>query len=62
MLPVSNDKQKTFAEKVAVLREEFQRRKGSEPTSFTVFTPPRYDRHYFEGLAWLDNLAGDEAS
>jgi len=57
---LSTKKKKKFKEQMRALREKQKRR---EPKKFGLVNPvknPRYDKVYEEGIAWLDELAGQQ--
>jgi len=52
--PIESEREtkKRIAEKLA--------QKRAQQIARRVLPPPRYDNVFFEGLAWLDELAGKE--
>ncbi|HLM44604.1 MAG TPA: hypothetical protein VK458_12090, partial [Myxococcaceae bacterium] len=53
--------QKKRKEALRTLREQVQQklRQRSTPTLVAPPTPPSYDEEFFEGVRWLDSLAGE---
>ena len=59
---LSNKKKKQLKQRLRKLGEEYRNRRRKEAAFIKPDPPPRYDDVYFEGLAWLDSLAGPPLS
>lgn len=55
-------KKKKFGQDMATLRASYQKRKASTPLLINPVANPRYDEVYKQGVAWMDELAGDKFS
>lgn len=59
---LSKKKKKLLGQRLRKLGEEYKKRRRKEPALVNPAPSPRYDDVYFEGLAWLDSLAGPPLS
>lgn len=59
---LSNKEKKQLGQRLRKLGEEYKNRKRKEPAVVNPAPSPQYDDVYFEGLAWLDSLAGPPLS
>ena len=56
---LSNRKKKKFEQRMRELRARHKNRERKAPNLINPVKNPRYDDVYFEGIAWLDSLAGE---
>ncbi len=56
---MTTDKMKKFREKMLILRDEFQKRKGNRPNLVSPVDEPRYDDVFIEGIKCIENRVGD---
>ena len=59
---LSNKKKKLLKQRLRELGEKYKNRQRKEVALVNPVPSPRYDDVYFEGLAWLDSLAGPPLS
>lgn len=59
---LSNKKKKQLEQRLRKLGEEYRNRRRKEAALVNPAPSPLYDDVYFEGLAWLDSLAGPPLS
>ncbi len=59
---LSNKKKKEFGKRMRELRARYKNRQRKERKLINPVKNPRYDDVYYEGLAWLDSLAGEPFS
>ena len=59
---LSKKKKKQLKQRLRKLGEEYRNRRRKEAVLVNPAPSPRYDDVYFEGLAWLDSLAGPPLS
>ena len=59
---LSNKKKKKFKERMRELRERHKNRQKKNSKLINPVKTPRYDGVYYEGVAWLDSLAGPQFS
>lgn len=59
---LSNRKRKNFKQRMCELRERYKNRRRKDIRLINPVKNPRYDDVYFEGIAWLDSLAGEPFS
>ena len=59
---LSDEKKELLKQRLRKLGEEYRNRRRKEAAFIKPDPPPRYDDVYFEGLAWLDSLAGPPLS
>jgi hypothetical protein len=57
---LSEKKKKKLKERMQALREKYKSRKPKELELVQPVKNPRYDEIYEEGIAWLDDLAGQK--
>ena len=57
---LSNKKKKKFKERMRELRERHKNRQKKDNKLINPVKTPRYDDVYYEGVAWLDSLAGPQ--
>ena len=59
---LSIKKKRNFEKRMCELRERHKNRQRKEHKLINPVKNPRYDDVYFEGIAWLDSLAGEPFS
>ena len=59
---LSKKKKKQLEQRLRKLGEEYRNRRRKEVPLVNPAPSPLYDDVYFEGLAWLDSLAGPPLS
>ena len=59
---LSNKKKKLLEQRLRELRKKYKNRQRKETPLVNPAPSPQYDDVYFEGLAWLDSLAGPPLS
>lgn len=59
---LSNKKKKKFKERMHELQEKYKNRQQKDRELISPVKSPRYDDVYYEGVAWLDSLAGEQFS
>ena len=59
---LSNKKKKLLKQRLHELGKKYKNRRRKETAFVNPALSPRYDDVYFEGLAWLDSLAGPPLS
>lgn len=59
---LSNKKRKLLEQRLRELRKKYKNRQRKDVSLVNPAPSPRYDDVYFEGLAWLDSLAGPPLS
>ena len=59
---LSNRKKKKFEQRMRDLRAMYKNRERKAHNLINPVKNPRYDDVYFEGIAWLDSLAGEPFS
>lgn len=59
---LSNKKKKLLGQRLRELGKKYRNRRRKEAAFVNPAPSPRYDDVYFEGLAWLDSLAGPPLS
>lgn len=57
---LSKRKKKQFSEQMATLRERHRAKQKDKPRLVSPVENPRYDEVYDTGIAWLDELAGEQ--
>ncbi len=62
MQSISKKKQKKFKEKMAVLRDEFQKRKDNKTKLHAPVENPRHDEIFLRGVQWLEESTGEAFS
>lgn len=55
---LSDEEKKQLEQRLRKLGEEYRNRRRKAAALVNPAPSPRYDDVYFEGLAWLDSLAG----
>ncbi len=59
---LSDSKKREFEERMRALRARYKNRQRKDRKLINPVKNPRYDDVYYEGIAWLDNLAGEPFS
>lgn len=59
---LSEKKRKKFRERIRLIQERHKAKASVAPKLINPITQPRYDDVYAEGIAWLDDLAGQRFS
>ena len=59
---LSEAKKKEFGKRMRELRARYKNRQQQKRKLINPVKNPRYDDVYYEGIAWLDSLAGESFS